>query len=621
MGKQQTARRLPPAQVIEQALQLHRAGRLKKADKLYRAVLASDPGHFDALHLSGMVAHQQGRLVEALRRVAAALNVNPGSADALTNYGVILEAQHRHQEALDIFDQALARGAATATLHYNRGNALNALGRHEEALASFDKALAIAPTFAVAHHNRGSALAALDRHEEALESYDRSLSPSAAAVEPANDALAEDCHTAAALNNRGTVLTKLKRYDEAFASFDKALALRPDYADALCNRGLALADLGRYDEALAHYERALRINPNFGNAHFNRGNAYLALNRLNEAVASYRAAAALEPDNADIAFNEALARLCMGDFREGWKKYEYRWTRKKNPVQRPVYPRPLWRGETDLNGKVILLCCEQGMGDTIQFVRYAPLLAELGAKVLLGVHGPLTDLMRSVPGISQVFADGETLPHFDLYCPLLSLPMLFGTELSSIPARVPYIRPYQERVAQWRERVPDNGRLRVGICWAGTSAHLNDRQRSIPLETFAAILSVPGLDLISLQKDVDGRGAEILRRHGVAELGRDFADFADTAAVMTMLDLVISVDTSVAHLAGAMAKAVAVLVAFSPDWRWMLERTDTPWYPTMRLFRQPAIGDWDAPLARLRQELEALARTWRKAPSGEAATA
>jgi ADP-heptose:LPS heptosyltransferase len=235
------------------------------------------------------------------------------------------------------------------------------------------------------------------------------------------------------------------------------------------------------------------------------------------------------------------------------------------------------------------------------------LVAALGAKVLLGVHPPLTSLLAAVEGVAQVIADGGTLPQFDLYAPLLSLPLAFGTELATIPSRVPYISADDERIAKWRERMPQNGRLRIGICWAGTSAHPNNRNRSIPLERFAGILSVSGLDFVSLQKDVTDADAAILSRYDVTHFADEFTDFADTAAVVAMLDLVIAVDTSVAHLAGAMGKAVAVLIPFAPDFRWMRERTDSPWYPTMRLFRQSAIGDWDTPLERLRQELSVVA--------------
>ena len=627
MAKHVTKRLMRSDRSIEQAATLHRQGRLDEADRIYSAILAAEPHHFDALHLSGVLKFQQGRSIDALRLVAAALKKQPGSADALASYGVVLNALNRHEEALASFDRVLAIRAGDAALHYNRGNALQHLGRHANALASYDRALVLAPGLAEAHLNRSNTLAALGRHEEALAGYDRALSlaPQRAdihanrgaalmalgrndeALESLDKAVAGDPNSIVALNNRGNALGWVKRFDEALASYDKALALCPDHAEALNGRGLALIGLGRCDEALAHYAQVLRIAPDLVDAHVNRGNAFVALNRTDQALASYAAAIALSPQHPDANFNDALTRLCVGDFREGWKRYEYRWDRKKSPARRPNYPRPMWRGDKNLQGKTIFLPAEQGHGDAIQFVRYAPLLAGLGAKVLVGVHRPLAALMASVPGVSQVIGDGEAIPDFDLYCPLLSLPLAFETELATIPSSVPYIQADQARVAKWQGRVPQNGRLRIGICWAGGSLHLNDRNRSIPLERFAALLSVPGVDFVSLQKEVTETQSAILRDHGVAQLGPEFDDFADTAAVLAMLDLVIAVDTSVAHLAGAMGKAIGLLVPFAPDFRWMLDRTDSPWYPTMRLFRQSAIGDWDTPLARIRNELAGVA--------------
>jgi len=316
----------------------------------------------------------------------------------------------------------------------------------------------------------------------------------------------------------------------------------------------------------------------------------------------------MEPENAEANFNAAITRLCVGDFREGWKQYEYRWEKKDFAKPRHEFSQRLWRGKEDLRGKTVFLQAEQGLGDTINFMRYAPLVASLGAKVILGVQAPLKSIAWTVPGVSLVLSDGEALPDFDLYCPLLSLPLAFETEITTVPTNIPYVLPHKDRLAKWRERLPANGRLRVGICWAGSNAHLNDRNRSMSLERFAKILSVPGLEFISIQKEVTEVQAAMLREHGVVQLGHEFSDFADTAAVVAMLDLVISVDTSIVHLAGAMGKAVAVLIPFSPDFRWLLDRTDSPWYPTMRLFRQTAIGDWDGPLARLREELAVAAR-------------
>ncbi|HEX4408531.1 MAG TPA: tetratricopeptide repeat-containing glycosyltransferase family protein [Xanthobacteraceae bacterium] len=597
MAKYENARRSRFAGSIGQALALQREGRLDDADRICGDVLGADPHHFEALYLSGMLRHQQGSSLDGLRMVAAALKAKPGAAEARMDYGVMLLSLGHHEEALASFDQVLATRTGDAALHYNRGNALMGLGRFEDALASYDRAVALAPHLAVAHHNRGSTLAALDRYEEALASFDRALAHKQDSADRANT-----------LTNRGRMLAKLKRFDEALPNYDQVLALAPNHVDALTRRGVALAGLGRHDEALAAYTAALHVDPDYVDAYVNRGNAYAFLKQFAAALADYAAVTARQPEHADANFNEGLVRLCLGDFRGGWPKYEYRWQRKEFAAARPNFPRPLWRGEEPLQGKTILLCAEQGMGDVIHFVRYAPLLAALGAKVLVGVHRPLTDMVASVPGVSQTIADGDTLPDFDLYVSLLSLPLIFGTELETIPSTVPYIRADEIRVARWRTRVPQNGRLRVGICWAGGTAHVNDRNRSINFESFAKLLTVEGVDFVGLQKDIGEADSTRLRELGAVSLGPEFQDFTDTAAVLSLLDLVITVDTSVAHLAGAMGKATAVLLPFSPDFRWLLERTDSPWYPTMRLYRQNAIGDWETPLERLRQELTAVAQ-------------
>jgi tetratricopeptide (TPR) repeat protein len=605
---------------LQKAVAHREQGRLDEAARLCSGILTNEPRNFDALHLAAAIKHQQGQLADALRLVASALREQPKSVDALVNHGIILDALRRHEEALASFDRVLSVRGGDAELHRLRAEALLHLGRREDALASCDRAVEIAPNFGPAHFSRGCILVGLDRSGEALASFDRVIALALARVSPeaANGcvsvsaerlekAFAIDRDVVGAFYNCGTILLSLKRYEDACASFSQALALNPGYVDALGNRGVALAELGRYGDALADYDKALRIAPNQPDVHANRGNAYLALNRMDEALRSYGGALTLDPGHGDANFGTAVTRLVLGDFRLGWPQYEARWFKKRTPVPRPDYPQPVWRGEQEIEGKTVLLCAEQGLGDTIQFARYAPMVAALGAKVVLKVHSSLVALMATVPGVSQAVAGDGALPAFDLYCPLLSLPLAFGTELKTIPANIPYVRVSEDRITKWGGRIPGTGRLRVGVCWTGTKTHVNDRNRSIPIERFAQILSIPNLDFISVQKEIDETEAAVLRDLGVAQLGQDFADFADTAAVFSLLDLLVTVDTAVAHLAGAMGKAVALLLPFSPDFRWLLDRTDSPWYPTMRLFRQTAIGDWAEPLERLRRELAGVA--------------
>ena len=502
--------------------------------------------------------HRAGHFDEAAGIYRSILAATPDQPDALNLLGLLRHQQHRNIEALHLIGAALERAAKSTDIVNNLALVLAALGRHEEALAHFERALAI------------------------------------------------DGGHVNALNGRAGMLAQLQRHEEALAAYQRLLAVQPGHLSALNESGGLNMRLGRPEAALACYDQALAIAPAV-ELHVNKGTALRAMNRDGEALASFAAAVALRPDSAEAHWHASLVRLRHGDFAAGWRDYEWRWHKADWAGRRRNFSAPLWLGKQPVEGRTILLHAEQGLGDTIQFVRYAPLLAALGAKVLLAVQPQLKMLMRSIPGVSAVFGDGEVLSHFDLHCPLLSLPLAFATELATVPAKIPYLGPYRDRINAWRPRLPERGRLRIGLCWAGNPGHLNDRNRSLQLERLTQLLSISGLDFVSLQKDVVEADAAILRAHGVVELGRELTDFADTAAVLAMLDLIITVDTSVAHLAGAMGKAVALLLPFSPDFRWLLDRTDSPWYPSMRLFRQAAIGDWSAPFAQLRQELEELA--------------
>jgi tetratricopeptide (TPR) repeat protein len=506
-----------------------------------------------------LALRQRGQLTDAEQVLRGILSREPGQRDAQHLLGLVCHQQGRHVEALQLVGAALAGASRSAELLNNYGLILTALTRHQEALGYFE------------------------------------------------DALALGAGNLAALRNRAGALKRLQRFDRALAAYEAVLALNPGDVDALNECGGLLTWLNRPAEAVACYDKALAVAPGITELHINKGTALVALNRHEDAIESFAAAIAIDPERAEAHYNQSLVHLRLGAFRSGWRRYEWRWKKFVGAGQGRCSVAPLWLGAESLKDKTILLIAEQGLGDSIHFVRYAPLVAALGARVILGVQSPLKALAATVPGVAQVLGDGEPLPPVDFHCPLLSLPLAFQTELATVPANIPYLRAPDERLGTWRGRVPSNGRLRVGICWAGSATHLNDRNRSIALDRFATLLSVPVLDFVSVQKEVSGPQAELLRAYGVTQLGQGFTDLADTAAVLAMLDLVISVDTSVAHLAGAMGKAVALLLPFAPDFRWLLDRTDSPWYPTMRLYRQPAIGDWHTPLDRLRQELAVVA--------------
>jgi tetratricopeptide (TPR) repeat protein len=590
MAQSQTAKAFNLPQAIQQALEFHRQGQLPQAEKLYADILAVRPDYFEALHMLALVKLGRGDLAGALRMMSAALQARPKSPEVLLNYGIVLNALGRNEEALATFDQVLSIKKRSIEAYNNRGAVLEKLGRDEEALESIRRALAVKPTHVDALYNQGSVLKKLGRNEEALKSFERAL-----AIKP---------DYAKAHNNRGTALESLERREEALASYERALAIDPDFVEALNNCGNTLLKLGRRDEAVTCYERALAINPNHAEVLNNRSNVLAELGRHRDALASSSRATAVQPGYVNAQWNEALLRLRLGDFSGGLAKYEWRWKRDENAKKLRNFSQPLWLGQSPVAGRTILLHYEQGLGDTIQFARYATMLAKLGARVILEVQPPLKGLLSQIGDGIEVIGSGEEIPSFDLHCPLMSLPLAFRTELGTIPAGIPYLAVPSDRIDQWNDRMPKRQGLRVGLVWSGNATHKDDHNRSIVLARLASLFDTPNIDFVSLQKELREPDAQTLAADPrIADVGRHFGDFTDTAAAVAQVDLVISVDTSVAHLAGALGKPIWVLLPFCPDWRWLLDRDDSPWYPTARLFRQPRIGDWDSVIAQVRNAL------------------
>jgi tetratricopeptide (TPR) repeat protein len=547
-----------PGQSIQEALALHRQGRLDDAEKLYTRVLKAQRDNFDALHLLGMLNHQRGKSGEAYRLIGAALKVQPRSPDALSNLALVLHALKRSGEALTALDKALTLAPGHLDALNNRGNILLDLQRPAEAVAAFDAVLKAAPRHVQALINRGNARAALAEQEAAL------------------------------------------------ADYQAALAIAPGHPLALYNRGNALHALGREQEALTAYDAALSAAPNHPNTWANRGMALAALNRHGDALASYGRALTLQPDNADVHFNAAMSLLTVGDYPRGLAEYEWRWKRPGMGPRRDLRGPP-WRGETPLAGKTILLHAEQGLGDTIMFSRYAPLLARAGARVVLEVQPELKAMLSGLEGVAAVVAHGESLPPFDLHCPLTSLPFAWKTALSTIPADIPYLHAAEPQIAKWRSRLAGVPAPYVALAWSGRATHANDRNRSLSLPQLEPLLEADDVRFVSIQRELRPPDAELLAREPrIAHLGGELADFTDTAAVLALADLVVCVDTSVAHLAGALGRPAFVLLPFQPDWRWTLDAPRSPWYPAARLFRQPAPGDWASVVARVRDELALL---------------
>jgi tetratricopeptide (TPR) repeat protein len=582
---------MPPDVTVSEAIRLgrehHVAGRLAEAERLYQHVLATDPNNPDALHLLGVVAHQVGRNEIAAQLIARAVDRHPSNPYFLNNLGEAIRGLRRPAEALARYDKALAIKPDYAEAWSNRANVLQELGRFGEALASCDKALGLRPGYAEALSNRGNALHGLKRNEEALASFDKAL-----AIKP---------EYADASYNRGNALQALKRYGEALASYDKALTIRPDDAQAWCNRGNALRELGRYDEALASCDKALTIRPDYAEALCNRGNALQELKRHDEALASYRQALTLDPANALAHWNESLCRLVKGEFERGWQKYEWRWKCEYFLPALRDFSQPLWLGKEDIAGKAILLHAEQGLGDTLLFARYTQLVARKGARVILEVQAPLKPLLAAISGAQQVLSRGEPLPAFDLHCPLMSLPLAFNTSLQTIPATVPYLPVEKDAVSAWRGKLAAGNKRLVGLCWKGDQRYMKDRDRSMRLAQLRPLLACPGVQFVSLQKELNEE--ELALTAEMENFIHPGANFNDTAQMIGALDLVISVDTSWAHWAGAIGKPFWLLLPFVPYWIWLLERDDSPWYPTARLFRQTRAGDWQEVVQDVKREI------------------
>jgi tetratricopeptide (TPR) repeat protein len=530
------------AETFAQAVSLHRQGRTAAAETLYQAVLAESPDHPGALYQLGILRLQQEAFDDALGLLRRVLDQGPNSAEANVYFGVALHALGRPADALEHFEKAIALEPGRADAHYNRGRALQMLKRFAEAGDCYERTLALRPDYAEAH------------------------------------------------NNLGNVLLIQNRPGESVGCLEAALALRPDYADAHSNLGIAFHHLGRYAEAAASYARALGIQPDHADAHNNLGLTLRDMNRHEEAIACFERAQAVKPDMVDAQLNEGLARLALGEFDAGWKKYQ--WRRLTASFHRRKTPRPLWLGDWDLAGKTILLHGEQGLGDTLQFVRYVPHVARRGARVILAVQRPLAPLLAGSAGVTVLCAQGDAIPPYDCYCPLPSLPLAFRTTVETIPAEIPYVSVPADRAAKWRPVMEAIGRPRIGLMWAGNLANPN-RRRWIPLRLMLPLTQLRDLHFVALQRELPEGDAQLLESAPVATfLGDRQADLADTSAMIATLDLVITVDTAIAHLAGALGKPVWVLLPFSADWRWLRQRDDSPWYPTARLFRQPALGDW-----------------------------
>jgi tetratricopeptide (TPR) repeat protein len=601
-----------------------------RALPLYDRVLELQPEHVEAYYKRGNTLKDLGRLAEALSSYDEAIARKPDFAHAWCNRGVVQQLLSLHDGALESYARAITLDPADAFAHANCGALLQQLARWPDALASYDCALALDPQLFQAWFHRGNVLRELTRFTEALASYDEALR-----LKP---------DYAEALYNRGVLLERAKQPQAALASYDRALAVYPEFyqahynragllkesgelqealaaydrahavngshAETLANRAVVLQELGRLDAALAGYDRAIAIRADYAEAHFNRGTLLRQLAQLDAALASFDRAIAIRPDYAEAHFERACVLLSRGDYARGWPLYEWRWkcANRFAMGEERHFLEPLWLGETTIAGKRLLIHSEQGLGDTLQFCRFAKLAADLGAVVILEVQPPLEGLLRSLDGVSELVVRGARLPRFDYQCPLMSLPLALRTTLETLPRPTRYLHSDPAKVAAWRARLGDGSRPRIGLAWSGNSTQNHDRFRSLRLA--ALIPHLPReFEYFCVQKDIRTEDQATLAANPWIQRWTGDLNFSETAALCECLDKVISVCTSIAHLSGALGRPTWVLLPFNAEWRWLQSRDDSPWYPTAKLYRQPSFGDWNGVLARLAGDLrEALPR-------------
>jgi tetratricopeptide (TPR) repeat protein len=624
-------------------------GRLSEAVGYFQKALYLRPEFIEAHNNLGNAYFLQGDTAQATAQYREALRLRPDYADAWSNLGNVFSQQGKLQDAAQCYEKALQHQPSSAVACNNLALIFRRQDRLDEAIAQYRKALTLNPGYGDAYRNLGDALCGQDKLQEAIACYQRSceLNPNSAEtwnnlglahqrlekLEQASRCFQQSLRLnprhAEAYSNLGNVLVRLLNAEKAVECYRHALSLNPDIAEAHNGLGCAMVRLGRHAEAIPCFQEALRRRPQFAEGLSNLGNALLCQNDLEEGSDCFQKALSLDPDFVSAHWNRAYLRLLRGDFEHGWPEYEWRW-KLPDAIHRR-FAQPCWDG-SPLVGRKVLLFAEQGFGDTFQFLRFAEAARKRGGKVIVECQPQVTKLLTNAPGIDLLVARGSPLPSFDVQAPLLSIPGILRIAASTIPAHVPYLHADESLVEHWKKSAESGVRnansdasstpdsevctrhLFVGIAWQGSPTYHNDCQRSIPLSHFLRLAQIPGVHLISLQK---GPGNEqLLEECGVVEglksalrtpiIDETTGPFMDTAALMELLDLVITSDSAVAHLAGALGVPVWLALHLVPDWRWQLEREDSPWYPSMHLFRQTRAGDWGSVFERIAAELKKL---------------
>jgi len=636
----------------------HQTGRSTEAIKLIQAALEARPEFPDAHANLGLVYRQLGQVELAIESLRRALKSEPDSAEWLHNLGAALLDAQRPQEAIAHLNRAVVLNPQLAEAWNGLGFAHHQLRNHAEEKACYERAVAIDPTLASAHLSLGLVLQQEGKIDDAISCFQQAvnLKPNYTdayfglgfalhdkkqldeAATAYRQVISLEPTSVRALNNLATVLLDqgksteaiscLRRADEiapnsaeiqyslgqAFKadsqlaksehSYRRAIDLKPEFPEALNNLGTLLSGQQSLAEAASCFRRAIELRPKYGDAYHNLGNALMAQGLLDESGACYRRAIALMSNPAEPSFSESARKLLTGNLQQGWVEYEARWHTGQIPIR--SFPFPAWNGE-NLAEKTILLHAEQGFGDTLQFIRYASVVKNLGATVIVECQPQLTRLLTSQPSIDRLIPEGDNVPKCDFHAPLLSLPRIVKTTLESIPALVPYLFAKPALIAYWREKLSSVRGFRIGINWHGRTGTLTSHRRDIPLALFESLSAIPGIQLISLQKSTGPNQSVGARQPSnilhLSDFDTAHGPFMDTAAIMHNLDLVISSDTSIAHLAGALGLPTWVPLPFAPDWRWLLHRSDSPWYPTMRLFRQRSVGNWEGVFSEIKNVL------------------
>jgi len=622
------------AQLLQQAIDFQQANKFDEALTIYQQLLAAHPNDYRVLSLVSSLHLHLKAYELCLSYVTKSISINPNQAEAHDIAGDAYTQLNRFEQAAASYEQSIALKPGIAAAHYHCANAYQLAKLDDQALVHYQHVIALKPDYAEAQHNLGVILWQKKRLNEALQCFNKAIEllPSYAnaymncanvladlnkhefAVAHYNYAIELNPKHAITYNNRGVAHNKLKQYDLALEDYACAKALDSNYAAPYLNGGNTLRSLERHDEALASYNQAIELDSMNAQNYINRGNLYLDSNRFALAIADYDYASTLASDNATSLWNKALLKILLGEYEEGWHLYEYGFDAEGPPRgYRKPYTQPNLVGNDPkaahvakeaLAGKRVMLHAEQGLGDAIQFARYAPMVAALGAKIILNVHKPLLGLMSTLSPDYEFVEKEQQDVQFDYHCSLMSLPFYFKTTVDSVPSPQPYLAVDQSKKAGLK--LAEKKGLRVGLVWSGSLSHAKDYKRSIPLAQLAPLMQLP-IEFHGLQKEIRPPDQATLDAGMPIQLHiAELNDFTDTAALIDEMDVVISVDTSVAHLAGAIGKPIWILLPLSPDYRWLLDRQDSPWYSTARLFRQTTLGDWDGVIAEVKSALQAL---------------